>query len=226
MLKFFITLVFITFVSWQNDGHSSFIEELNDGSCKITSKQKYPQQVFDVINFIKDVQEKLRQIDKISSLSIDLSGDISVNSRSIELLLNELNRTSLPIQLLNLSHTSIEANIIQLLSKSRINCVDISDTDAAESEELSFNEPIDKFIFIPESDLYFIENLNKTTLNLHQRYYDEKNTIQGMTAKKYPSVEGMIIPNLERVCGLTSSYDCGDKGLTLPASAQICGLTG
>jgi hypothetical protein len=226
MLKFFIPLVFITFFSWQNDGHSSFIEELNDGSCKITSKQKYPQQVFDVINFIKDVQEKLRQIDKISSFSIDLSDDISVNSRSIELLLNELNRTSLPIQLLNLSHTSIEANIIQLLSKSRINCVDISDTDAAESEELSFNEPIDKFIFIPESDLYFIENLNKTTLNLHQRYYDEKNTIRGVTAKKYLSVEGMIIPNLERVCGLTSSYDCGDKGLTLPASAQICGLTG
>lgn len=233
MLKFFIPLVLITFVSWQNDGYSSLVEKLDDGSVIIKSPQKYPPHVFDAIVFIKDAQEKLSKIEKIPSLSIDLSGDISVSSRSVELLLNELNRTTFPISLLNLSDTSVEANVIDLLSKSRIKCINISETDAAESEELSFEDPCKKFIFIPESSLYSIDDLHKDTLDFHKKYYrhsDEQelpqgDLLQGDTTKKTFSSLG-ISPSSSQFCGLSSKYGDSTQGLVLPASAQIGGLTG
>lgn len=233
MLKFFISLALIIFVSWQNEGYTSLIKELEDGSVTIKSAQKYPPHVFDTLAFIKDVREKLSKHDTNTSLSIDLSGDISVHSRDIELILNELEDDSV-VRLLNVSGTSIEANVIALLSKSRIECINISETDAAESEELSFEEPCEKFIFIPESSLYLIDGLHKDTLSFHKKYYghnDEKNLlhgdlIQGEKAKKAPSFLGTSIPPSRQLHG--SSSNCGNsaQGLTLSFNAQIPGLTG
>ncbi|AIL13459.1 hypothetical protein IM40_08110 [Candidatus Paracaedimonas acanthamoebae] len=234
MLKFFIPLVLITFVSWHNEGYSSLIEELQDGSVSIKSAQKYPPHIFDTLSFVKDIQEKLSKRHTITSLSIDLSGDISISSRSVELLLNELNRTSFPINFLNLSGTSVEANVIDLLSNSRIECINISETDAAESEKLSFEKPCKKFIFIPESSLYLIDELDNVTLRFHKKYYghnDEKNLlqgdlIQGEKVKEASSSLGILIPRSSQFCGLSINYGDNTQGLILPSSAQIFGLTG
>ncbi|MBN9413722.1 MAG: hypothetical protein J0H12_07390 [Candidatus Paracaedimonas acanthamoebae] len=235
MSKFFISLVLITFVSWQNEGYSSVVvKELEDGSISIKAGQKYPPHIFDTLAFVKDVQEKLSKYHTNTPLSIDLSGDISISSRRVEILLNELNRTSFPINFLNLSGTSVEANIIDLLLKSRIECIDISETEAAESEKLSFEEPCEKFIFIPKSFLYSIKDLDKDTLDFHKKYYGhndeedlpQRGLLSGDTPEKTSGPLGIFIPHSSQFCGLSVNYGDSTQGFILPSSAQIFGLTG
>lgn len=98
----------------------------------IKSIQKY--HIFEAVEFSKNIREKMSGYKDISFISIDLSGDISVTSRCVELIINDFNGTGSPIFFLNLARTSVDGHILPILSEAGIKA-DISDTDASNGED-------------------------------------------------------------------------------------------
>lgn len=140
----------------------------------IKSNEKYPEKLFDAISFIDCALSQLNLISKRSQgdkenffVSIDISDDISVTSRAVELVLNGFRE--IPIYSLNLSGTSIEENILCLLYNKNITYINICDTTAA---LVLFDKPNKNIIFLRQEDLYSFDDLNGTILDYHIKYYN------------------------------------------------------
>ena len=146
--------------------------------------KKYPEKIFSALDFIKEIRENLKVFDRTKTLLLDLSNDISVTSRCVELIVHQLNHMGIDKFSLDLSSTSIDANVLDIFQNEKnIELMNICDTEAARSDLLDDVDNVliisysRKLIFMSEEELQFLDDdsLDKSFMKNHINYYKKIN---------------------------------------------------
>ena len=140
----------------------------------------YPDVLFSAIKFIEEIREYLEVFDQTKILLIDLSDNISVTSRCVELILHSLNKIGIDKIFFNLSGTSIDGNIFAILFEDQnIKEVNICNTEAAMNGYLDKLTNIlriltsRRFIFVSETDIQYLDGMDKCIILDHIDYYSK-----------------------------------------------------
>jgi hypothetical protein len=148
-------------------------------SVLLTSTKKYPDTLFNPLNFIEENRNILRKFNRNNILEIDLSNDISVTSRDIKLILHNLKFLAYNIDkiALNVAYTSVNALIFEILKEETcVKQINICGTAAVNSELLDDEDNILSFmmtcdlIFLLEEDIEDC-GLDSYIVQKHRNYY-------------------------------------------------------